>query len=207
MEVEEDTPSLELVGLAPELGLVEEGALEVELRKGDRGNDEVGGVQGVEDYVVVGRGRIDEEEVVRAIRGRKDAPESVVADGPELDEVQRRGEEVDPRIDRGKGVLSQALGVEKGGHVLAVSLVRRVEVVGRSAVLDVEVGDENAVACGGGIVGDEDAEGGLAGAALDRGETDNSHETSDYYSNPKNTRTSAMSFLIPGLAGSTEGSR
>lgn len=62
--------------------------------------------------------------------------------------------------------------MEDGGDVLAVGLVGGIEVVGRGAVLDVEVGDEDAVACGGGIVGEEDAERGLAGAALDRGEAD-----------------------------------
>jgi len=74
MEVEENAPGRELVGLAPKLGLVEEGALVVELTEGYGREDEVGGVQGVEDEVVVGRGCIDEEEVVRKVRRYEDAP-------------------------------------------------------------------------------------------------------------------------------------
>ena len=184
MEVEEDAPGRELVSLASELGFVEEGALVVELAEGHGREDAVGGVQGVEDYVVVGGGSIDEEEIVGEVRGCEDASECAVADGPELDEVQRRGEKVDAWIDGGKDVLREAFGMEDGGDVLAVGLIRGVEVVGGRAVLDVEIGDENSVACGGGIVGDEDAERGFAGAALDRGEADSLHHLS-----PKNWKT------------------
>lgn len=64
MEVEEDAPGRELVSLAPKLGFVEERALEVELAEGYGRNNEVGGIQCVEDKVVECRGRIDEEKIV-----------------------------------------------------------------------------------------------------------------------------------------------
>ena len=71
VEVEEDVPGRELVRLAPELRLVEESALVVELGEGNGRDDEVRGIEGVEDDVVVGRWGIDEEEVIGQVRGRK----------------------------------------------------------------------------------------------------------------------------------------
>ncbi len=50
-----------------------------------------------------------------------------------------------------------------------------VEVIGRGAVLDVQVGDKDSVASGGGIVGDEDAERGLTVLALDTRDADGVH--------------------------------
>lgn len=56
--------------------------------------------------------------------------------------------------------------------VVLVRQVRRVEVVGCGAILEIKIGEEDSIASGGGVVGGEDAEGGLAGAAFDRGEAD-----------------------------------
>jgi len=60
--------------------------------------------------------------------------------------------------------------MESSCDVLAIGLARRVEVVGGRTILNIEVGDEDAVARRGGVVGGEDTERALAGAALDRGE-------------------------------------
>lgn len=77
-------------------------------------------------------------------------------------------------------VRSQVLGMEHGCDVLPVDLVGRVEVVGSSTILEVKIGDKNTVACGGGIVSNKDAEGGLARAVLDRGEVDRFHGISQW---------------------------
>jgi len=69
VEVEEDAPCRQLVRLAPNLGLIEERTFEIKLTERDGCDDEVGGVQRIEDDVVIGRGRIDEDEVVRKTGG------------------------------------------------------------------------------------------------------------------------------------------
>jgi len=63
-EVKENMPCGELIRLTFDLGLIEEGALEVELGEGDGRDDEVGSVKSVKDDVVISRRRINEQEVV-----------------------------------------------------------------------------------------------------------------------------------------------
>jgi hypothetical protein len=63
------------------LGLVEERALVVEPTEGHRREDNVGGVEGAQDDVVVRRGSIDEEVVAGEVRRREDTMKGAIADG------------------------------------------------------------------------------------------------------------------------------